>query len=136
MRAKDFITESSIDDCNSGLDIVTKSLPNTYIIPDLQNQDAYTLYRFGLAMAAVRGEEGEKRSPVHEYPMPEFKSRSKWGEQLIITDIDDKVDDLIDAALRKVGLSSKTPVSTQTSDEYTGTHTSSPVSGFKGYKRR
>jgi hypothetical protein len=30
------------------------ALPNTYVIPELKNNDFYDLYRFGVAIAAVR----------------------------------------------------------------------------------
>ena len=58
MRAKEFITETTLSKVHDGLDVVSMTLPNTYIIPELKNNDFYNLYRFGVALAAVRGESG------------------------------------------------------------------------------
>ena len=55
MRAHEFITEQRLDQVHDGLDVANKSLPNTYVIPELKNNDFYELYRFGVAIAAVRG---------------------------------------------------------------------------------
>jgi N-acyl-D-aspartate/D-glutamate deacylase len=133
MRAKEFIVEQKLEDTHDGLDIVAKSLPNTFIIPELKNQDFYQLYRFGVAMAAVRGESGNDN--VQNSFQPEFKAESEWGEHQIVSSMDSEVGQLIDKALAKVGKSGKKAVSTHTSDEMDDTVTQSPVRAFKGYKR-
>jgi hypothetical protein len=38
MRAKEFITESSLSKVHDSLEVVALSLPNTFIIPDLKIQ--------------------------------------------------------------------------------------------------
>ena len=133
MRAREFIVEQKLDDAHDGLAIVAKSLPNTFIIPDLQNQDFYQLYRFGVAMAAVRGESG--RDNVLNGSEPEFQAESDWGEQQIVSSMDPEVGQLIDKALNKIGKSGKKAVSTSTSDEMDDTVIKSPIKAFKGYKR-
>lgn len=133
MRAKEFIVEQKLDGAHDGLDIVAKSLPNTFIIPDLKNQDFYQLYRFGVAMAAVRGESGNDN--VQNGFQPEFHAESEWGEHQIVSSMDPNVGELIDKALAKVGKSGKKAVSTPTSDEMDDTLTQSPMKAFKGYKR-
>ena len=134
MRAKEFIVEQKLDDVHDGLDVVDKSLPNTYIIPSLQNQDFYELYRFGVAIAAVRGESGIKDG-VQNGNEPEFRATSSWGENQIVSSMDSGVGELIDKALAKIGKSGKKSVSTPGSDEMDDTLTQSPLKGFKGYKR-
>ena len=134
MRAKEFITEQKLDDAHDGLAIVAKSLPNTFIIPELKNQDFYQLYRFGVAMAAVRGESGNDH--VQNGYEPEFHAESDWGEHQIVSSMDPEVGQLIDKALHKIGKSGKKAVSTPTSDEMDDTVTKSPVNAFKGYKRK
>jgi hypothetical protein len=134
MRAKEFIVEQKLDDVHDGLDIADKSLPNTYIIPSLQNQDFYELYRFGVAIAAVRGESGIKDG-VQNGNEPEFRATSSWGENQIVSSMDSGVGELIDKALAKIGKSGKKSVSTPGSDEMDDTLTQSPIKGFKGYKR-
>ena len=133
MRAREFIVEQKLDDAHDGLAIVAKSLPNTFIIPDLQNQDFYQLYRFGVAMAAVRGESGNDN--VLNGAEPEFQAESDWGEHQIVSSMDPEVGQLIDKALGKIGKSGKKAVSTPTSDEMDDTLTQSPMKAFKGYKR-
>lgn len=133
MRAREFIVEQKLDDAHDGLAIVAKSLPNTFIIPDLQNQDFYQLYRFGVAMAAVRGESGNDN--VLNGSEPEFQAESDWGEHQIVSSMDPEVGQLIDKALGKIGKSGKKAVSTPTSDEMDDTLTQSPMKAFKGYKR-
>jgi hypothetical protein len=134
MRAKEFITEQKLQDVHDGLDIADKSLPNTYIIPSLQNQDFYELYRFGVAIAAVRGEGGIKDG-VQNGNEPEFRATSSWGENQIVSSMDSGVGELIDKALAKIGKSGKKSVSSPSSDEMDDTLTQSPVRAFKGYKR-
>jgi len=134
MRAKEFIVEQKLDDVHDGLDIADKSLPNTYIIPSLQNQDFYELYRFGVAIAAVRGESGIKDG-VQNGNEPEFRASSSWGENQIVSSMDSGVGELIDKALAKIGKSGKKSVSSPSSDEMDDTLTQSPVRAFKGYKR-
>lgn len=133
MRAREFIVEQKLDDAHDGLDVVAKSLPNTFIIPELKNQDFYQLYRFGVAMAAVRGESGNDHV-LNGYE-PEFKAESDWGEHQIVSSMDPEVGKLIDKALQKIGKSGKKAVSTATSDEMDDTLTQSPMRAFKGYKR-
>ena len=134
MRAKEFIIEHKLQDVHDALDIVNKSLPNTFIIPELENQDFYELYRFGVAMAAVRGESGIKDG-VQNGNEPKFKATSGWGEHQIVSSMDPNVGQLIDKALAKIGKSGKKAVSTPTSDEMDDTLTQSPMKAFKGYKR-
>lgn len=134
MRAKEFITEQKLQDVHDALDIADKSLPNTYIIPSLLNNDFYELYRFGVAIAAVRGESGINDG-VLAGNEPEFKASSSWGEHQIVSSMDPNVGELIDKALAKVGKSGKKSVSTPNSDEMDDTLTQSPVRAFKGYKR-
>lgn len=134
MRAREFITEQRLDQVHDGLEVASKSLPNTYVIPELKNNDFYDLYRFGVAIAAVRGEQGQSDGVMDGYE-PEFHAESPWGEQQVVSSFDPNVGQLIDKALAKVGKRGKKSVSTPTSDEMDDTGTSSLLKPFKGYKR-
>jgi hypothetical protein len=135
MRAKEFITETALSKVHDGLDVAAMSLPNTYIIPELKNSDFYDLYRFGVAIAAVRGESGN--DSVQNGFEPEFRAESSWGEhQVISSEFDKDIGNTIDQALKKVGKSGKKLASTPGSDEMDDTLTQSPIKGFKGYKRK
>jgi hypothetical protein len=111
------------------------SLPNTYVIPELKNNDFYDLYRFGVAIAAVRGESGT--DDVQNKFEPDFRAESSWGEhQVVSSEFDKDIGKTIDQALKKVGKSGKKQVSAPVSDELDDTITQSPIKGFKGYKRK
>lgn len=131
MRAREFISEQKLSDIHDGLDIVAKSLPHTYIIPELKNQDFYELYRFGIAIADVRGEQGS--DVVNKYK-PKFQSHSEWGEHQIVSSFDPKVGEVIDKALSKINKHGKKIVSTPNSDELDDTQNKSPIKSFKGYE--
>ena len=134
MRAKEFITETALSKVHDGLDVASMSLPNTYVIPELKNNDFYDLYRFGVAIAAVRGESGHDN--VKNGFEPKFRSESSWGEhQVVSSEFDVELGTTIDQALKKVGKSGKKSVSTNKSNEMEDTLTQSPIRGFKGYKR-
>jgi hypothetical protein len=135
MRAKEFITETTLNKVHDGLDVTSMSLPNTYVIPELKNSDFYDLYRFGVAIAAVRGEGGSDDG-VQNSDKPDFRAESSWGEhQVVSSEFDKDIGKTIDQALHKVGKSGKKSVSTPGSDEMDDTLTQSPIKGFKGYKR-
>ena len=135
MRAKEFITETTLSKVHDGLDVVSVTLPNTYIIPELKNNDFYNLYRFGVAIAAVRGE--SRHDNVKNGFEPEFRAESSWGEhQVVSSEFETELGNTIDQALKKVGKSGKKIVSTTKSGEMDDTLSQSPIRGFKGYKRK
>jgi hypothetical protein len=132
MRAREFITEQKLSDAHDGLDVANKALPNTFVIPELKNQDFYDLYRFGVAIADVRGNSGDDN--VNNYK-PDFRAESSWGENQLVSSFDPNVGKVIDQALAKVGKHGKKSVSTPTSDEMDDTLKQSPIKPFKGYKK-
>lgn len=133
MRAKEFISESKLEGAHDYLEIAAASLPNTYVIPELNNSDFYDLYRFGVAVAAVRGESGNDH--IQNGSKPAFRAQSSWGEHQVVSSFDPDVGNIIDKALKKVNKSGKKLVSSPGSDELTDTTKVSPMKPFKGYKR-
>jgi len=134
MRAREFIIEQRLDQVHDGLELASKALPNTFVIPELKNNDFYDLYRFGVAIAAVRGESGD--DSVLNGHEPKFHAESTWGEQQVVSsEFDEDLGNTIDQALKKVGKSGKKMVSTPSSDEMDDTSIGSPMKPFKGYKR-
>lgn len=129
MRAKEFIKEQKLSDMHDGLDVAAKSLPNTFVIPELKNQDFYELYRFGVAIADVRGQQGTDNVNNHK---PEFRPETSWGENQVVSSFDPNIGKVIDQALKKVNKSGKKAVSTPGSDELDDTMTVSPIKPFKG----
>lgn len=130
MRAYEFLTESTTD----GLNVAAYALPNTYVLPELKNQDFYELYRFGLAIADVRGSNDE--DTVQNGFRHTFQPESTWGENQIVTSWDPDIGQVLDQALKKVHKSGKKLVSTPGgSEEIPNTGTTSTLKPFKGYKK-
>lgn len=133
MRAKEFLTEQQLQDVHDALDITNLSLPYTYKITDLKNNDFYPIYRFGVAIAAVRGEEGNDN--ILNGHTPEFRAESQWGENQVVTSFDPDIGRVIDKALNKINKSGKKAMSSQGSIEMKDTNKGSPVKPFKGYPK-
>ena len=130
MRAKEFITEQraalSVD--------VARALPGTYIIPGLPNNDFYKQYRFGVAIASARGQIDREQDSIPPY---NFEKETPWGENMIVSSyMDANIGDDIDYAMKEVGVSGKELISTMKSEEAADVVKSSPIKGFKGYKRK
>lgn len=134
MRAKEFLTEQELADVHDGLDIAALSLPYTYMMKELQNSNFYNIYRFGVAIAAVRGEMGDKDG-VQDKNRPDFRATSEWGQNLIVSSFDPNVGEVIDKALAKTDHKGKIAVSTPGSEEMKDTVKGSPIKPFKGYKK-
>jgi hypothetical protein len=131
MRLKEFLTEQQLSDVHDALDIATLSLPYTYRLTQLKNNDFYDIYRFGVALAAVRGEDGDNVNPYK----PKFYPESDWGENQVVSGFDPKLGNVVDKALAKVNKKGKTVVSTPGSDEMLDTYKDSLLKPFKGYAK-
>lgn len=129
MRAHEFITESVTD----GLNIAAHTLPSTYVMTDLKNNDFYELYRFGLAIADVRGTSGT--DDVTNGFKHDFNAESIWGEHQVVTSWDPDIDQVLNQALKKVHKKGKKKIGSATSDEIPSTSKGSPIKPFKGYKK-
>lgn len=124
MRAKEFITEQS-----SLPDRITKPMPSTWVIPELQNQNAYLQYRFSIALAGARA--------ARNGDIAKLDKDSVWGEnQLVSGYMNPDIEEDIDFALGEMGLSGKKLVTSEHSEETSDTGIDSPLKAFKGYKRK
>lgn len=125
MRAQEFLTESEY---SSLLDAAADSLPTTYVLPQLKNNDYYLQYRFGVAIAGAKGSKSQKDAPKYE-------KESVWGENQFVSSIDPDVGEYVDDALRQMGMSGKKLISDKESREAQSTNKGSPIKPFKGYKK-
>jgi hypothetical protein len=124
MRAKEFITEQT-----NLPDRITKPMPSTWVIPQLQNQNAYLQYRFSVALAGAKA--------ARNGDIPKMDKDSVWGEnQLVSGYMNPDIEEDIDFALGEMGLNGKILVTTENSEETSDTGIASPIKGFKGYKRK
>lgn len=131
MRLKEFLTETQLKDVHDALDIVDLSLPYTYKLTNLPNNDFYPIYRFGVALAAVRGE--STKDEVNSFK-PSFRGETLWGENQIVSSFDPDISKVIDKALNKINKSGKKIVSTAGSEEMYDTNKQSLLKSFRGYK--
>lgn len=130
MRAKEFITEQHGSLAND----VSRALPGTYTIPGLPNNDFYKQYRFGVAMADARGHAAREKNDPESF---DFDGDSVWGENMIVSSyLDPSIQQDIDYAMKKLGVSGKKLISTPKSEEAIDVSKGSPVKAFKGYKRK
>lgn len=127
MKVWEVITEAT----NSIQDDVAKALPMTFTIPKLQNSDAYKQYRFGVALANSRSKKAKDQEKL-----PAFQSSSPWGENQVVVSYSNSVDDVIDDALKDVGLTpnDKKLITTPKSEEPNHTNKLSPVAKIQKNK--
>lgn len=130
MRAREFITE----EIGSIQPAVERTLPAAWVVDKLKNNDFYTQYRFGVALAGAKGAEQRKQDDV-----PEFAKETPWGENLVIVSYagKDPLQHYLDDALHEVGLTSSDAklVTTPKSEEPVDTGIKSTLKPFKGYKK-
>ena len=123
MRAKEFITEQS-----NLPDRISNPLPATWVIPELQNQNAYLQYRFSIALAGAKA--------TRNGDIPKLNKDSVWGENQIVSGyMNPDIDKDIDFALDEIGLKGKVLVTSKESEETSDTGINSPVKPFKGYPK-
>lgn len=112
MRAKEFIKENYVGKLEDG---IKHTLPKTYVLPNLANQDPYLQYRFGLSLAAS-GSKDETLAPT-----------TPWGENMAVLAYSDGEDQIIKNALAK-NHEKSIIITTSKSEEPTDTNKNSPVS--------
>ena len=123
MRAKEFITEQS-----NLPQRISNPLPSTWVIPELQNQNAYLQYRFSVALAGAKA--------ARNGDIPRLEKDSVWGENQIISGyMNPDLEQDIDYALGEMGLKGKVLVTSKESEETNDTGVNSPVRSFKGYPK-
>ena len=107
-------------------DDVADALPATYVFPELQNSNAYSQYRMGIAIAAARRISDE--DPYNISPnLENFSPTSAWGENLIAVAYENNPDTrILDLAAKLVGVQKKL-ISTGTSKETNDVSTRSPI---------
>jgi len=130
MRAREFITEAT----GSIQPAVERTLPAAWVIDKLKNNDFYTQYRFGVALAGAKG--AEQR---HQDAVPEFAKETPWGENLVIVSYAgrDPLQEYLDDAMHEMGMkpSDAKLLTTPKSEEPTDTDIKSTLKPFKGYKK-
>jgi len=130
MRAREFITEAT----GSILPDVQRTLPAAWVIDELQNNDFYMQYRFGVALAGAKGREQREKDGV-----PAYNRETTWGENEVVVSYAGRepLQGYLDDALRQMNIpiSAAKLVTTDKSEEPVDTLRKSPLNGFKGYPK-
>ena len=127
MRAREFITEQAALPPEQA-----DPMNHVFVLPGVQSNYPYLIYRLGVAMARARSDAGTDPIPF----MPDWSPRAAFGEEAVVAGFDYTVEPVIDQALTMAGLPiKKIQVSTPNSIEPTSVLTQSPVQAFKGYPR-
>lgn len=123
MRVKEIIQEG-----RTLQDEVASAIPSAYVIPALPNQDPYKQYRFGIALANARS--------LKDKDKEKFQAQSSWGENAVVVSYSGTTEEIIDSALKQVGLgpSSKKQIAKKGSRETSDVSTKSPVAAKKTNK--
>jgi hypothetical protein len=128
MRASEFITEAKRGKLSSS---ESGPMRDTFILPGIRNNDAYKTYRLSMAFARARADNGG-----YGAELPEWNEQGALGPYAVVSVLGADGADLIDQALNMTGVpGGKINVGGPSSSEPTEVNTSSPVKGFKGYKR-
>ena len=122
MKSSDFLTEQT----ETLTTEAEHTLPATFVLPDLKNQDAYLQYRFGLALASARAvSQGETT----------FHTSNKFGENMAIVARSAEEEETLAMALKLFGSNNKAvQIASSTSQELPTTFTTSPVPQNSGKK--
>lgn len=100
---------------------LTDTLPPTYVIPDLQNNDSYVQYRYLVALAAAEAIEKGEVGMAQE---------STWNEMTSVVCYTPAEEIIVKDANKHMGVFGK-KISKTPSKEPTWVNTSSPVATFK-----
>jgi hypothetical protein len=127
MRAREFITEQATLPPEQA-----DPMNHVFVLPGVQSNDPYLIYRLGVAMARARSDAGTDPIPF----MPDWSPKAAFGEEAVVAGFNATVEPVIDQALKMAGLPvKKIQVSTPNSLEPASVVTQSPVRAFKGYPR-
>lgn len=129
MRAREFITEAT----GSILPEVQRTLPAAWVIDELQNNDFYMQYRFGVALAGAKGKAQREKDNV-----PEYSRETTWGENEVVVSYAgaEQLQGYLNDALKQLNIPSSAAklVTTNKSEEPVDTDKKSILKSFRGYE--
>jgi hypothetical protein len=103
---------------------VEKTIPGTFIVPELRNTDPYMQYRMGLALAVAQASKSRE---------VKFDQETIWAENFITTAYAEEEQDTIKTAAKLMGVNVVQVTSTK-SQEIDGINKNSPVAKPKPNK--
>ena len=128
MRAREFITEQAALPPEQA-----DPMNHVFVLPGVQSNDPYLIYRLGVAMARARSDAG---TDGLNKDMPAWSAQTAFGEHGVVVGMNSSIEQIIDQALTMTDTAGgKELVSTADSREPSLVDTQSPVKPFKGYPR-
>jgi hypothetical protein len=111
------------------------SLPQAFMMPQLNSGNPYEQYKFGVAIASARGRQNRGYDDIE---IPKETNLDKiFGNNEVIVSFDPNIGEIIDQALKAAGLpSGKKRIGVEGSKESPKTDKQSPVQGFKGFNKK
>jgi hypothetical protein len=117
-KPKDYGTSSAIDPN------VERTIPGTFVVPELRNTDPYMQYRMGLALAIAQATKSRE---------VKFDQETVWAENFITTAYAEEEHETIKTAAKLMGVKAVQVTSTK-SQEIDGVNKTSPVAKPKRNK--
>lgn len=113
---------------------VADSLPYAYVIPELNSGNPYRQYKFGVAIAGVRGAPGREQDKITKFNKNDLDQ--VFADSEVVVSFDPNIDKVIDQALKDIGFTAnKKIVGVKGSKESSDVTAKSPISSFRGYPR-
>lgn len=103
---------------------VERTIPGTFVVPELRNTDPYMQYRMGLALAVAQATKSRE---------VKFDQETIWAENFITTAYAEEEHETIKTAAKLMGVSAVQVTSTK-SQEIDGINKTSPVANPKRNK--
>jgi hypothetical protein len=126
MKIRELLSESRT---GSLQDDVAKALPAAYVFPTLQNNNPYSQYRMGLAIATARRlNDPDPYNIVKD--REEFSPESAWGENLIVVSYEEEDNRTLELAAKLMNVP-KRKISSTRSQESSDVYTQSPTKPVK-----
>ena len=111
---------------------VADSLPQAFILPDLDSGNPYLQYKFGVAIASARGKQARKNDHIN--PFDDNSMGDVFSDKEFVVSFDPNIEQIIASALKQINMPIKIRrIGVEGSKESKDVYSQSPVSSFKGF---
>ena len=111
---------------------VADSLPQAFVIPELNSGNPYQQYKFGVAIAGARGRQQREYDNIGDFNKSDLDG--VFADSQVVISFDPHIDKIIDGALKNIGVpAKKRRIGVKGSKESSDVIKGSPITPFKGY---
>lgn len=111
---------------------VADSLPQAFILPNLDSGNPYLQYKFGVAIASARGKQAREKDHIN--PFDDNSMGDVFSDKEFVVSFDPNIDQIIASALKQINMPIKIRrIGVEGSKESKDVYSQSPVSSFKGF---